>query len=112
MDGDVECGYGFVADYEVGLDGEGACDADALALSAAEFVGEASRHFGVESDHFEQFGDSAVVFGAGGCEVVDRDAFADDGAGGHSGVERAVGVLEDDLHSAAEVAEFAAAHGR
>ena len=39
------------------------------------------------------------------------DAFADDCAGGHSWVEGAVGVLEDDLHTSSEVSELSSAHG-
>ena len=39
LDGDVECGDRLVGDDELGLDGEGAGDADALALPAGELVG-------------------------------------------------------------------------
>ena len=41
LDGDVEGGDGFVADDELGAQGQGAGDADALALAAGEFGGEA-----------------------------------------------------------------------
>ena len=40
-DGDVQGGHGFVGDDEFGAQGQGAGDADALALAAGELVGVA-----------------------------------------------------------------------
>jgi len=39
---DVQRGDGFITDYDLGVEGQGTGDADALPLSAAEFVGIAS----------------------------------------------------------------------
>src|ERR1700730_7815111 len=49
-DADIEGGDWFVGDDEPGTQREGAGDADALALSAAEFVGEAAQDGLVEAD--------------------------------------------------------------
>ena len=55
LNGDVQGTDGFVADNEFGFDGEGAGDADPLALSSAELVGKASGVSGVETDKSEEF---------------------------------------------------------
>ena len=57
-DADVEGGHGFIADDEFGAQGEGAGDADALALPSGEFVGIAGAGGFVEADGAEEFGDA------------------------------------------------------
>jgi len=57
-DTDVEGGDGFVGDDEFGLQCEGAGDADALALSAGEFVGVAVEGGFVEAYGAEEFDDA------------------------------------------------------
>jgi len=47
---DIECADGFVANNELRFDGEGASNADALALASAKFVGEAAGVGRVEAD--------------------------------------------------------------
>ena len=59
-DADVEGGDGFVGDDEFGVQGEGAGDADALALSAGELVGVAVEGGFVEPDSAEEFGDAVA----------------------------------------------------
>ncbi len=49
-DADVEGADGLVGDDEAGTQGEGAGDADALALAAAELVGIAAQGADVEAD--------------------------------------------------------------
>lgn len=49
LDGDVEGGDGFIGDDEFGVGGEGAREADALTLSAGEFVRVAVEGGGVKS---------------------------------------------------------------
>jgi hypothetical protein len=49
---DIECADRFVADDELRFDGEGASNADALALASAKFVGEAAGVGRVEADKF------------------------------------------------------------
>jgi hypothetical protein len=48
----IECADWFVADDELRFDGEGASNADTLALASAEFVGEAAGVGRVEADKF------------------------------------------------------------
>ena len=51
----VEGGDGLVADYEGRVYGKGAGNADPLALAAAELVGVAVHHVGIEAHNLEQF---------------------------------------------------------
>lgn len=53
LHGDIESADGFVADEKAGFDGEGARDADALTLAAAEFVGIAEGVLGLEADRLQ-----------------------------------------------------------
>ena len=57
-DADVEGGDGFVGDDELGTQGEGTGDADALALSAGELVGVALAGGLVQAYGAQQFGDT------------------------------------------------------
>ena len=54
LHGDVERARRFVEYQEVGFDGEGAGDADPLALAAGELPGVALEVFGCQTDAFEQ----------------------------------------------------------
>ncbi len=101
LDGDVEGGDWFVADDELGAQGQGAGDADALALAAGEFGGEPVKVLGVEADASHQVLDGALALGAGG-GLVDGEGVADDRADPAAGVEGSVGVLEDHLDLAAD----------
>ena len=83
-DGNVQGADGFVANEKARFDGEGAGDADALALAAAEFVRVAVDVFGEEADGFEEFGDAGFAVGAGVGELMDFEGFADDFANGHA----------------------------
>lgn len=49
---DIKCADRFVADDELWFDGEGASNADALALASAKFVGEAASVGRVKADKF------------------------------------------------------------
>jgi hypothetical protein len=82
----------------------GAGDADALALAAAELVRVAVEVVGVEADLVEQLLDEGASLGAAG-DAVHAEGLADDVGHGHARVERAVGVLEDDLHVAPHAAQ-------
>ena len=62
---------------ELGAQGEGAGDADALALAAGEFGGEAVVVLGVEADARHQVLDRALALAAGG-GLVDGEGVADD----------------------------------
>ena len=58
LNGDIEGGDRFVGDKEVGAGGEGAGDADALALAAGELVRVAGGVVWGEADLIEQVGDA------------------------------------------------------
>ena len=45
-------------------------------------------------------------------QVMDFERFAHDGAHGHAGVQRAVGILEHDLHAAARGPQRFGIHGK
>ena len=86
-------------------EGEGSGDVDALALAAAELMGEAREGGGVEADGGEEIVEAGrQAFGRG--LAVDGEGLGEDLADGHAGVEGGVGILEDDLHAAAEEAHL------
>jgi hypothetical protein len=112
LDRDIEGAQELVAHDEVGLYGEGAGDADALALAARELVRVAAHHVGAEAHLREDVGDHHVGLAAVSSEPEDGDALADDLAHGHVRVQRRVRILKDDLHAAAERAELLLGHLR
>ena len=81
--------------------GQGPGDADALALSAAELVGEPVCHVGIQPYDPQEGGDPLHSLGSALRKPVHNEGLADDVAGAHARVQGAVGVLEDDLHAAA-----------
>src|SRR2546428_455984 len=87
-------GGGLIGHDEARVDRQGAGNADALALAAAELVRIPIVHFGAQADPLEQLDDHAFALLAAR-EAMDVDPLADDGADAHARVERAVRVLED-----------------
>jgi len=75
-------------------------------------VGEAVRHGRVEPRHEEELLHLLLVGLPARDEMVHPEGLADDGAGVHAGVERAVGVLEDDGDALAQVFQGLAGEGR
>ena len=110
LDGDVQGGDRLVGDDQVGLAGEGAGDADALALAAAELMGEAAGLGGVEADEFEKLVEAAANLGCA-AHPPDAQGKADDLLDGLVGVEGGEGVLEDHLHARTEVAKVRGREG-
>ena len=86
---------------EVGLQDEGARDADALALASRELVGVAGRLVGLQA---HQVHDLAHPLSAllGRADAVDAQTFADAVPDGRPRIEGCIRILEDDLHPAAE----------
>ena len=105
-DRDVERGDGLVGDNELRIDRERSRDADALALAAREFMRVERRGIGGEPDLFKEIRNplTAVLPGA---DVVEVERLADDVADAHARVEARIGILEDDLHLAAQRLECA-----
>src|SRR6056297_161662 len=105
LDAHVERGDRLVTDDELRLDGERVGDGDPLLLAARELVGVLARGVAGEPDSFEELSD-AFVFLLAGRDVVALHRSADDPTDGLSRVQRAVGVLEDNLHLAAQTANL------
>ncbi len=103
-DRDIECGDGLVADDEFGLESEGSGYSDALSLASGELVGVSGDAVWAESDFLEDLLDPGFLVSPGG-EAVDFHGVSDDVEDGHSGVEGADGVLENDLHLSTESAQ-------
>src|SRR5471030_1886362 len=105
----VERGDRLVGDQQLGLHGERAGDADALALAARELVRVAVERIGIEPYGLHQFFRADERFAALQAEIhrplddrlADRDAR----------IHRAVGILEDDLHAAAVRPQLPGRHG-
>ena len=95
----------------LGFDGEGARDPDALPLAARELVRVAPEVVGAEADRLQQVDDPLLPLAPRLGELVDDEGLADDRAHRHAGVQRRVGVLEDDLHVAPQVAQRALVEG-
>ena len=108
---DVECAHRFIADDEARLDRQRPRNADALALTAAEFVRVARRHFGLEPDLLKKRGDGIPPVGGRKLSKVDLQRFSDDFAAGHARIKRTVGILKNHLHLPAQWTEFPFSHG-
>ena len=102
LDGHVEGRDGLVADDELGVEGEGAGYADALASSSVEFVGVGVVKAVREADSGHELAHPVLVFLVGIHFAVDLQGLADDGGHGVAGIDGGVGVLEDHLHAGAE----------
>ena len=79
-----------------GLRGQRPGDADALALAAAELVGELGLRGGLEAHGAQRLDDALVALGPRNAMHFQR--LADDVADTHSRIQRAVGVLKYGLH--------------
>jgi hypothetical protein len=110
-DADIECGDRFVGDDEPGMQSEGTGDANALALSSAEFVGEALQNGFVEADSAHQFDDAGSNPSFRAFLFVDEKRLGDDFFDAEAGIERGEGILKDDLHITAEASHLAQAGG-
>ena len=103
----VEGGDGLVTDENLGVERNASGDADALALTTGELVGVAIDVLGVETDEVEQLLHPLPTPTLGDDFAVDLEGLPDDVADRHPRVERGVGVLEDDLDVAAQLAHVA-----
>ncbi len=83
---DVERRYRLVAEDELGVDGERAGNADALALPTGELVREAVVVLGVEADDLEELLHAALLLGRRP-DPVDLERLADDVADALASVE-------------------------
>jgi len=100
-DGDVEGGDGFIGNDEARAEDERAGDADALALAAGEFVGEAGEGVFGKADTAEDGGGEVATLGSGGMRLMDGEGFGDDFADAHAGIEGGERILKNHLHGPA-----------
>jgi hypothetical protein len=106
---DVEGGHRLVGHDELRMQRQGAGNANALALSSAEFVGEALQDRFVEADGAEEFDDAGASSTirvstprSGSVWVsVNEEGLGDDLFDAETGIERGERILKDDLHIAA-----------
>ena len=108
LDRDVEGRDGLVGHHELRLQGDGARDADALALAAGELVREAVVVLGVQPDAIHQLLHELLALVVVALEAMDDERLADDRAHRLARVQRRVGVLEDHLHVAPQRLELGA----
>lgn len=95
----VEGAEGLVEEEDFGVDGEGAGEGDALALSAGEFVGEAIGE-AWELDEIEEVLDAGVDFVLGGALVFGEGVEAEGDVLGDAHVLEQGVVLEDEADAA------------
>ena len=101
LDGHVQRGNRLVADDELGVRGERAGDADALALTAGELVRVAGRLFAGDADRGQQLANALVALLLALAQLVHVNRLGDDIADRHARVQRGVRILEDHLRPAA-----------
>ncbi len=107
LNGDVERRDRLVANDEFRINGERACDADALALAAGKLVRITVGVIRLQPDQTQQFL-NAIVYAFAAGEVMYLERLADDVADGHARVERRKRILKDDLHLSAQMAQLRA----
>ena len=110
LDGDVQGRDRLVADDELGVEGEGAGDADPLAPAAVQFVGVGVGVAPGQAHQVHEVGGPVVGLGPGPVQAVDEHELGDDLQHGLAGVEAGVGILEDDLEILAQLPHLPAAH--
>src|SRR5512145_665798 len=98
LDRHIECRDRLVTDDQLRFTGQCPCNGNALTLPARELVGHTICHIGVKSDDTEEMGYSLFVFGIPPGHPVDNERFPDNAPGILPGVQRTVGVLEDNGH--------------
>ena len=111
LDGHVERGDRLVGDDQLGLQGQGPGDADALALAAGELVGVAVVVLRGQA-HQRQQVLHGLLHAVGRLDALDVEGRADDGADGVPRVQRGLRVLEHHLDVPAQRPQLALAHVR
>src|ERR1017187_4304842 len=93
----IEAVEGLVEDDQLGLGHDGAGDGEALALSAAEFVGAFAQGGARDAGQF-QGGCGAPAAHGGGVAALDDERLLHNFGGGEARVEAGGGLLEDELN--------------
>ena len=105
LDGHIQCGDRFVADNEVRVQGESSCNADALALSAGEFMGIAALVVFRQAAGVHHAGDVVIELPLRNNAMLPH-SLADDLAHGQTRGEAGIGVLKDNLYPGTELTQF------
>src|SRR5690606_1157810 len=111
LDRDVEGGDGLIEDEEVGLEDDGAGDRHSLTFSARELVRKAVPERRIEPTADEGIPHERAPLLAIAA-LVDREPLLDGGADGLARIERAPGILEDELEARAEGAKLSLGNAR
>ena len=106
LDHHVERAGRLVEHDEARLQHHGARHRDALALAAGKFMGKAKTQLRIEADVAQGLNHALVALAIGHVGLMDLEAFLDDVGDRHARRQRSVGILEHDLHVAAERAHF------
>ena len=101
LDRHVQGGDRLVGDHEAGPEGERAGDADALALAAAESMGEPSHVLGPQSDPAEELRHVLLALSPI-LHAVDEQGLSHQIEKRHARIERGEGILKDHLHLATQ----------
>src|SRR3981189_1893759 len=105
LDGDVERRDRLVADDQFGLRRECPCDADALALTAREFVRPAVQRVAWQAHGVHQRRNSRLEFGGRPGEAEIAYWLGQDIAHAHARIETGERILEHHLHAAAHATQ-------
>ena len=103
----VERGNRFVADDEIGFCRKRACNADALALAAGEFMRPTINRIATETNLFHQIANALIDGSLVGEEAEIMDRFGQNIAHFHARIEARKRILEDNLNPAAQRAQRA-----
>lgn len=94
----VKSAHGFVAHHYLGLEHDGAGDANTLALTAGKLMRVAVLKRKVQTHSLHNLFHASIALGAGFVSVRDVDRLCDNVRHGHARVERAVRILENEFH--------------
>ena len=97
LNGNVERRHRLVTDNQLGLQDQGASNADALALAAGKFVGVAVDLAAQQADFFHHGVHALLDFFVAEIGIVGAQRLGNDAADAHAGIERCQRVLEDHL---------------
>jgi hypothetical protein len=100
-DGHIEGRDGLIGNDERRAKNQGAGDANALTLSAGEFVGIAIHGIVGKANAAEEVRGASEALGTGKFWLVNRQRFGNDFTDTHARIQRGEGVLENHLHVAA-----------
>ncbi|VTR68114.1 hypothetical protein DESC_690051 [Desulfosarcina cetonica] len=104
LDGNIQGGDGLVANHEGGVRGQGPGDADALALPAAELVRVVPPGFPAQAHEVQEFR-NAPIDHRPVAVAVGQEGFGENAAHAQPRIKGGVGILEDDLHLFAQLAQ-------